>query len=692
MTDKSTEKPASNYIPPALDDKWLKYYILQSELEAAKHRIRHLERALDRIAYSGCWRYTAPFRWATKIPYLTRQCTSLMLNKIRHPKKIAQFIKKNLNIYQKHGWQACYYSLTRVLRNLIQQQHYQRNYTHWLKFMQRDPSAQLLMKSQFSNTSYQPLLSLIMILDGDSHLVGLENTLASLKAQNYQSWELIIINRTSHEIKASWDPSLTVQIHHQPDLNLTEAYNFGFSKVAGAYTGFIYCGDSLVNHALMTVVKYLNEHPTTQILYSDEDRVKQNNRRYDPDFKSDWNPLLFLNYNYLGNLLFLNTQTVRDIGTLDATTTQIEIDYLILQILKKHPQQTILHVPFILYHRQQEPKLSQYTQRLMLKNRIKMLQKYCDDSGIKATVLPNDWDPSKCRIAYHLPQPAPKVSIVIPTKDKADLLKVCIDSVLEKTSYPNYEIIVIDNNSIEPATQEYFASLADKNNIRVVAMPIPFNYSKINNDGVKLATGSIICLMNNDIEVISPGWLEEMVSLATLPDVGAVGAKLYYPNDTIQHAGVVLGIGGVAHHVFNHLDRDTQMYCYRALHCQQDFSAVTGACMVIRREVYDQVGGLNEQLAVAYNDIDFCIKLKKAGYRIIWTPYAELYHHESATRGSDHTPKNLDRYLREVEYMQTTHSDFLLQDPFYNPNLSLHIAFDFAYPPRLKECADAEQA
>lgn len=282
------------------------------------------------------------------------------------------------------------------------------------------------------------------------------------------------------------------------------------------------------------------------------------------------------------------------------------------------------------------------------------------------------------RLCMDVPEPPPLVSLIIPTRDRADLLGRCVRSIRLRTTYVPYEIIVVDNGSVEPATHALFAELAGQPGIRILRYDQPFNYSAINNFAVAQARGTVVGLVNNDIEVISPGWLEEMVSWAVQPDVGCVGAKLYYANDTIQHAGVFLGVGGVANHVHTGLPRHAPGYFGRAV-VTGNFSAVTGACLVLRKEIYDQVGGLDdENLTVTFNDIDLCLRVREAGYQNVWTPFAELYHLESVSRGRDDSPEKFARLQREVEFMQARWKSEIVADPYYSPNLTAN-ALDFSF-------------
>jgi GT2 family glycosyltransferase len=252
------------------------------------------------------------------------------------------------------------------------------------------------------------------------------------------------------------------------------------------------------------------------------------------------------------------------------------------------------------------------------------------------------------------------------------------------TSYESYEIIIVDNDSDDAAVLEYFDSVISDSRIRVIRDERPFNYSALNNNAVRYAKGEIVALVNNDVEVISPDWLSEMVSFAMQPSIGAVGAKLFYPNETLQHGGVVLGIGGVAGHANKHSPRPCRGYFERT-GLVGSYSAVTAACMLVRKEIFLKVGGLNEKdLSIAFNDVDFCLRVREAGYRNVWTPYAELYHHESVSRGPENNPEKQARFRSEVLYMQQRWAGALLNDPMYSPNLTLDYEdYSLAWPPRV---------
>jgi GT2 family glycosyltransferase len=292
--------------------------------------------------------------------------------------------------------------------------------------------------------------------------------------------------------------------------------------------------------------------------------------------------------------------------------------------------------------------------------------------------------PTIYRVRRPSPDPAVPVTLIVPTRDGYGLLRQCVES-LARTTYTNRELIVVDNQSSDPRTLDYLRELRESGAARVLPFDRPFNYSALNNLAVREANGQVICLLNNDVEVIAPDWLSEMVAHALRPEVGAVGAKLRYPDGSLQHAGVVVGLGGVAGHGQRSLPRDAPGYQWQA-QVTRNVSAVTAACLAIRKEVYLAVAGLDERLAVAFNDVDFCLRLREAGYLNVWTPYAELYHHESKTRGTDDTPEKKARFRSEFALMKQRWGARLSDDPFYSPNLTVETEdFSLAWPPRVRK-------
>ena len=353
-----------------------------------------------------------------------------------------------------------------------------------------------------------------------------------------------------------------------------------------------------------------------------------------------------------------------------------------LRFIEKLQPEQIRHIPRVLYHwRVIEGSTAGGAEAkpYAVIAAEKAIQEHLDRRQIDATAAEDEGLPGAIRVRYQLPLQQPLVSIIIPTYNGYAILKQCIDSIIEKTSYVNYEILIVDNNTHDRETLRYLNDLpVMQPRIRVIRYPKPFNFAAINNMAVEQARGELVALLNNDIEVINANWLSEMVSHALRPEVGVVGARLWYPNDALQHGGVVLGIGGVAGHSHKGFPRGNNGYFSRAV-LIQNFCAVTGACMILRKEHYHAVGGMNaEHLSVAFNDVDLCLKLHDRGLRNVWTPYAELYHHESISRGHEDTPEKIARFEKERFYMQQQWHQYLAADPCYSPNLSI-VAEDFSY-------------
>jgi GT2 family glycosyltransferase len=360
-------------------------------------------------------------------------------------------------------------------------------------------------------------------------------------------------------------------------------------------------------------------------------------------------------------------------------------DYdLALRFFEQIDSLEIFHIPKVLYHWRLHDDSTSRTENSKMyayESGEKALNEHF--SRIKKEAFVNIIRPGMYRLNYQLPSPEPHITIIIPTKNQVNLLRNCIKSVLEKTTYTSFDVIIIDNGSNDPESIRFLDEVEKDKRIACIKDNRPFNYSALNNLAVSAAKGKYVCLLNNDIEVINSDWLSEMVSIASQPGIGAVGAKLYFPDEHIQHAGVILGVGGVAGHAHKFFFSKAYGYFGRAA-LMQEMSAVTGACMVVKKSVFLEAGGLDEiNLPVAFNDVDFCLKLKKNGYRNIWTPFAELLHHESVSRGSEDTIEKQMRFQKEVNYMKTKWGSILETDPAYNPNLTLISEnFELAWPPR----------
>jgi glycosyltransferase involved in cell wall biosynthesis len=518
----------------------------------------------------------------------------------------------------------------------------------------------------------------------------LRRMIDSVREQTYPHWELCLADDAStephvHRIlaeAAAADPRIRVA-SRTTNGHISAASNSALELATGEFVGLLDHDDELAPHALHEVSLVIARRPAADLIYSDEDKIDEDGRRFEPYFKPDWNPDLFLGQNYLSHFSVYRKALVREVGGFRVGYEGSQDWDLALRVTARSAADRIVHIPKVLYHWRAiagSTALELSEKSYPVEAARRALTDHFAAAGIAARLEPvpgGHW-----RVVYPVPQPPPLVSIIIPTRNGLEHLRRCVESIRAHTDYPRYEIIIVDNGSDDPATLAWLQQTAS-DMIRVLPYPGPFNYSAINNTAVRAARGEIVALLNNDLEVITPGWLTEMVAHTCREGIGCVGAMLYFPNDHIQHAGVVLGVGGVAGHAFRDFPRGTEGVFNRA-RLVQEFSAVTAACLVVRRSIYLSVGGLDEtDLAIAFNDIDFCLKVRRAGFRNLWTPFAELYHHESASRGADDTPEKRTRFDREVEVMLRRWGSELGADPAYNPNLTLERNdFSLAIPPR----------
>lgn len=535
-----------------------------------------------------------------------------------------------------------------------------------------------------------PLISVILTINSPC-VNMLKNAIESVQGQLYSNWELCISNGTSsdpgmHELLHSYaanDDRIKV-IFNENGTSCSALFNAALESITGKYLAILESNGLLHELALFWVADSIDSHAEAGLIYSDEDKVTSTGQRHDPYFKPDWNPDLFLSHNMIGNLSVYRTDLVRSVGGFQAGYEGSENYDLALRCTEKLAAEHILHIPRVLYHQRNRPEnateVGKQADNSLVANQ-RAVSDHIARCNIPARVELLDF--GMCRARYALPSEVPMVSLIIPTRDGLAFLKQCIESICSKTTYENYEILVVDNNSTDLETLDYLAKISKESGVRILRDDRPFNFSALNNLAVRQARGEFIGLLNNDIEVISEQWLDEMVSLASQPGVGAVGARLWYPNDTLQHGGLITGIGKTAGHALRYLKKGLPGYFYNA-QLVRTLSAVTAACMVIKKSIFLSVGGFDEtHLKIAFNDVDFCLRVREAGYRNIWTPYAELYHHESATRGYEDTPEKQLRLREEALYLKNHWGDLLYEDPAYSPNLTLDSEdFSFAWPPR----------
>ena len=503
-------------------------------------------------------------------------------------------------------------------------------------------------------------------VDGSSKL---SSTIRSLLEQPYEFWELFLVmpagkaERVHHTVMAEF-PGLLVKMITSD--SIADAFEVILRETTAMFLMYVVAGDALAKRGLYALANASSISPCAQVIYGDDDEVMADGARSNPHFKPQWNPDLLHSQNYIGRAVVYRASLLRKVGVgAEETAGDLAMPYqLALRCTAGVASHEVRHTAEVILHTTPKPLDDKATDQAQLRAlREHLANEACsvERGAIQGTY----------RVRYQLPAPAPLVTLIVPTRDRVDILKKCIDSIRQKTTYPNWEAIVVDNRSVEAQTEQYLAELIKKDaRFRVLRYDAPFNYSAINNYAVGFANGELVALVNNDTEVISPDWLSEMISHAMRPGIGCVGAKLYYSDDRIQHAGVIVGLGGAAGHGHRYFTRTSPGYFGR-LHAIQRVSAVTAACLIVKKSIFLQVGGLNEiDLKVAFNDVDFCLKVKAAGYHNLWTPYAELYHHESLSRGSDRHARGTRRLSMEADYLRYRWNAHTSVDEYYSPWLT----------------------
>ncbi len=565
------------------------------------------------------------------------------------------------------------------------------DYQEWLRqYGNIDNASRLNALRRIETLPSRPLISILMPVYNPRH-DWLIAAIESVRNQLYPNWQLCIADDASQDPRlqpllagyAEADTRIRL-IRRDSNGHISMATNSALKLAEGDWIALLDQDDLLAEHALYLMVAGIQQHPQAKLLYSDEDKIDARGRRHSPYFKSAWNPDLFHGHNLLTHLVLYQRKLVEDIDGFRVGLEGAQDYDLALRYVEKIRPDEIVHVPHVLYHWRSHSgstASSRAAKPYAMKAGLQALHDHFARLGISCKVSEQD---GGYRVQYPLPNPPPLVSIVITSRNCLRLLRRCIDSILEKTTYPAYEIVLVDNDTDDPATLSYLRQLASESRVRIQAGPGVFNYSKLNNLGVHNAKGSVICLLNNDTEVLEGDWLQEMVSHALRPNIGAVGAKLLYPSGRLQHAGVILGIGGWAGHAHKGQAGKTRGRWGRAA-LTSNFAAVTGACLVMRKSLFDELGGLNEtDLAVACSDVDLCLRAAEQGWRTLWTPHTRLRHHESASRGHDTTPDKIVRLKQEVAYMRRRWGNWLDNDPYYNPNLSLEREdMSLAWPPRI---------
>ena len=547
------------------------------------------------------------------------------------------------------------------------------DYEEWYK--NHKPTMEELQRQRDTEFEYEPLISILVPVYNTPEEF-LKQMIQSVRKQTYGNWELCIANanpanETVAEIlRISSTKDERIKVKDVPENEgIAQNTNAALAIATGDYIGLLDHDDLLTPDALYEVVKTINENDRPQVLYSDEDKITMGlSEHFQPHMKPDYNKDLLRSNNYITHFFVADRMLVEEVGGEDGEYNGAQDYDLILKCTER--AKGIAHIPRILYHwRVHKASTADNPASKM----------YAFDAGKRAiedhlkrcgeiSKVSHEKDLGFYRVKYQV-QGSPLISIIIPNKDQVESLDKCLRSI-EKSSYKNYEIIIVENNSTEDETFAYYKKI-ESDKIRIVYWSDEFNYSAINNFGVKHARGDYLLLLNNDVEVITTDWLEELTANCQRKDVGIVGARLYYPDDTIQHAGIVIGIGGVAGALFVGMPRMFTGYLHKAA-IQQDLSAVTAACMMVKRSVYEELGGLEEELKVAFNDVDFCLRAREKGYLVVYDPNVELYHFESKSRGTEDSKEKIRRFQNEIEYMRSRWLELLKKgDPMYNPNLTL---------------------
>jgi GT2 family glycosyltransferase len=552
----------------------------------------------------------------------------------------------------------------------------EKDYKKWVRKTKLTNKGIREIRKHIGQFQCKPKISIIMpVCDGEQ--LWLQRAIDSVLNQIYENWELCIVDDGSSkeyikktlERYSKKDGRIKIK-YLGTNQGISGASNEALSLAAGDFIGLVDSDDQLAIDALYENVKLLNQFPEADMIYSDEDKLDLNGARCEPHFKPDWAPDTLMSLPYTGHFGVYRKSLIHQIGEFRKGYDGSRDSDLVLRISEK--TRNIFHIPKILYHlRKISGAISSgiSSKSYSYDSASKALTDYLERNHIEGAVFEGHFIGSY-RIRRAI-KDMPKVKIIVPFKDQAEILEKCVNSIIEKTTYGNFEIHLINNQSEKNETLQYLEGMKGDSICKLWNYNKPFNFSSIINYAVSKVDAEYLVLLNNDMEVISPDWISAMLEFAQRTDVGAVGALLYYPNDTIQHAGVIVGLGGVADHSHRYFPRNALGYMGRPKSIQ-NLSAVTAACLMTKRKVFEEVGGFDENYSHAFNDVDYCLKIRERGYLIVYTPYAELYHYESLSRGFEDTPEKQARFKKEIEYFQSKWKDVLAKgDPYYSPNLTL---------------------
>lgn len=628
------------------------------------------------VGYSAC--FTGVFSKKVQVIVSDGNCWNQGVVKEEKPSikevinKGLEWMRKGKDYYRQFG---LYASVIHTYDILTGQDY--TGYEAWLR--RHTPSKMVLYRQRKQKMAWMPKISIVVPVYRTPEQY-LREMIDSVRKQSYTNFELCISDGSGSdspvaEILREYerkDARIRV-VYNEKRLHISDNTNQALKIATGDFIAFLDHDDLLVPEALYTCVCEINRYPESEFLYSDEDKVDESSKSFFlPHFKSDFNIDLLRSVNYICHFVMVKRQLFERVGLLNAKYDGAQDYDFVLRCVEE--TSAIRHIPKILYHwRACEGSTADNAanKQYIIEAGANAIKAHYERAGIKASVWSTQYG-GMYHSKYEL-SGTPLVSIIIPNKDHVDDLDKCLQSIEKKSNYKNVEYIIVENNSTEEKTFAYYQKL-EKENPKAHVLYWDgkgFNYPAINNYGVQHAKGEYLLLLNNDTEMIHEDCIEELLGYCMRDDVGAVGARLYYEDGTVQHAGVIVGLGGVAGHAFLGQQAEDPGYFARAI-LAQDLSAVTAACVMIKRSVYEEVEGLDEQYAVAFNDVDLCMKIRKAGYLIVYNPNAELMHYESKSRGYEDTEEKIKRFHSEIELFQNRWSEFLKAgDPYYNPNLTL---------------------
>ena len=544
-------------------------------------------------------------------------------------------------------------------------------------FEKHKPSAEELERQRKKKWKNPPLIS-VAVPAYRTPPGFLEQMILSVKEQTYPHWELCIVNASRGEDGmeqvlgryAGGDERIRVK-NLEENLGIAGNTNEALVMARGEFVGLLDHDDLLAPQALFRIAEALTADPQADAVYTDEDKVTTDlSEHFQPHFKPDFNLDLLRSNNYITHFFVVRTRLAREAGGFRREFDGAQDYDFIFRCTEEAKK--VLHVPEVLYHwRTHKASTADNPASKMYAFEAgkRAIEAHLARCGQEGTVSLRK-DLGFYRVEYPV-QGEPLVSILIPNRDQKETLEKCLNSIWEKSTYNNYEILIVENNSSSPEIFDYYREIEKRPGVQILTWKEGFNYSAINNFGEKSAAGDYLLFLNNDVEVINPRWIEELLGNCQRKEVGIVGAKLYYPDDTIQHAGTVIGIGGIAGHAFLNMPRSRTGYLHKAS-LQMDLSAVTAACMMMKRQVFKQLGGFEERLSVAFNDVDLCLRTVQAGYLVVYNPEVELYHYESKSRGAEDSEEKVRRFQEEIEFMRCRWMDLLKKgDPYYNRNLTL---------------------